>query len=74
MKGAVGQDGQVTILDLSKAHGIPYMEVSTLNLLILFSRPPSARDDGKFQPHFSQKGLAREYNSHGLEYFLGPYQ
>ena len=31
MKGrAVSQDGQVTILDLQKAHGIPYMEVSTL--------------------------------------------
>ena len=26
-KGAIGQDGQVTILDLQKAHGIPYMEV-----------------------------------------------
>ena len=29
-KGAIGQDGQVTILDLPKAHGIPYMEVSSL--------------------------------------------
>ena len=26
-EGAIGQDGQVTILDLPKAHGIPYMEV-----------------------------------------------
>ena len=29
-KGAIGQDGQVTILDLPKAHGIPYLEVSNL--------------------------------------------
>ena len=29
-KRAIGQDGQVTILDLPKAHGIPYMEVSSL--------------------------------------------
>ena len=29
-KGAIGQDGQVTILDLPKAHGIPYMEVYIL--------------------------------------------
>ena len=26
-KEAIGQDGQVTILDLPKVHGIPYMEV-----------------------------------------------
>ena len=26
-----------------------------------------------FQPHSPQKGLVREYISHGLEYFLGPY-
>ena len=29
-KGAIGQDGQVTILDLPKAHGIPYLEVYNL--------------------------------------------
>ena len=29
-KGAIGQDGQVTILDLPKAHDIPYVEVYTL--------------------------------------------
>ena len=29
-KGAISQDGQVTILDLPKAHGIPYFEVSSL--------------------------------------------
>ena len=29
-EGAVVQDGQVTILDLQKAHGIPYMEVFSL--------------------------------------------
>ena len=26
---------------------------------------------GIFQPHLQQKGLVREYNSCGLEYFLG---
>ena len=30
--------------------------------------------NGIFQPHYQQKELAREYNSYGLEYFLGPYQ
>ena len=29
-KGAASQDDQVTILDLQKAHGIPYMEVFNL--------------------------------------------
>ena len=29
-EGTIGQDGQVTILDLPKAHGIPYMEVYSL--------------------------------------------
>ena len=29
-KGAIGQDGQVTILDLPKARGILYIEVYTL--------------------------------------------
>ena len=49
------------------------MEVYTLQTYnFLFSKPQNATDDGKFQPHSPQKGLAREYNSHGLEYFLGP--
>ena len=26
-KGTIGQDGQLTILDLQKAHGIPYLVV-----------------------------------------------
>ena len=30
--------------------------------------------DGIFQLHLQQKGLVREYNSCGLEYFLGPYK
>ena len=29
-EGAISYDGQVTILDLPKAHGIPYLDVSTL--------------------------------------------
>ena len=29
-KGAIDQDGQVTILDLPNVHGIPYLEVSSL--------------------------------------------
>ena len=29
-KGTISQDGQVTFLDLPKAHGIPYMEVYIL--------------------------------------------
>ena len=27
-----------------------------------------------FQLHSQEKGLAREYYSNGLEYFLGPYK
>ena len=42
-------------------------EPSNFNLQI-------SKGDEIFQLHFSQKGLAREYYSHGLEYFLGPYQ
>ena len=30
-KGAIIQDGQVTMLDLPKAHGIPYMEAFSLS-------------------------------------------
>ena len=30
--------------------------------------------NGILQPHYQQKGLASEYYSHGLEYFLGPYK
>ena len=35
---AISQDGKVTMLDLPKAHGIPYMEVFSLTL-ILISKP-----------------------------------
>ena len=34
---AISQDGQVTILDLPKAHDIPYLEVSSLLPCILYS-------------------------------------
>ena len=75
-KGAIGQDDQVTILDLTKAHGIPYLEVSshqpcTLQSLIV-SKLPCATDDGNFQSYLLSKGLVREYYSCGLEYYLGP--
>ena len=69
---AVDQDGQVTILDLQK-----HMAYHIWKFLL--SKPsnynsPSPVLSGNFQPHSPQKWLAREYNSHGLEYFLGPYQ
>ena len=45
--------------------------------LILFKHKNSLQameSNGIFQPHLQQKGLVREYNSCGLEYFLGPYK
>ena len=75
-KGAIGQDGQVTILDLPKAHGIPYLDVSSLqpctSQYFKVSKPPCTTDDGNFQPYLLLKGLAREYYFCGLEYCLGP--
>ena len=50
---AIGQDGQVTILDLPKAHGIPYMEVYSLQPCTLLdntvSKLPCGTADGIFQ-------------------------
>ena len=75
-KGAISQDGQVTILDLPKVHGIPYLEVSSLQPCIsqyfIVSKPPCNTDDGYFQRYLLLKGLAREYYFCGLEYCLGP--
>ena len=69
-KGAIGQDGQVTILDLPKAHGIPYLEVSSLqpctSQYFIVSKLPCATDDGNFESYLG------EYYSCGLEYCLGP--
>ena len=75
-KGAISQDGQVTILDLPKAHSIPYLEVSSLqpctSQYFKVSKPPCNTADGNFQPYLLSKGLAREYYFCGLEYCLGP--
>ena len=75
-KGAISQDGQVTILDLPKAHGIPYLEVSSLQPCtsqhFIVSKLPCTTDDGNFQSYLLSKGLVREYSSCGLEYCLGP--
>ena len=75
-KGAISQDGQVTILDLPKAHGIPYLEVSSLqpctSQYFKVSKLPCATDDGNFQSYPLLKGLAREYYACGLGYCLGP--
>ena len=75
-KGAISQDGQVTILDLPKAHGIPYLEVSSLQPCtlqsIIVSKLPCTTDDGNFQSYLLSKELVREYYFCGLEYYLGP--
>ena len=75
-KGAISQDGQVTILDLPNAHGIPYLEVSSLqpctSQYFIVSKLPCTTDDGNFQSYLLSKGLVREYYSCGLEYCLGP--
>ena len=57
---AIGQDGQVTILDLPKAHGIPYMEVYSLQPCTLLyntvSKLPCGTADGNFQSYLLLKG------------------
>ena len=59
-EGAIGSDGQVTILDLPKAHGIPYMEVYSLQPCTLMentvSKLPCDTADGNFQAYLLPKG------------------
>ena len=76
-EGAISQDGQVTILDLPKAHGIPYMEVYSLQPCTLMentvSKLPCDTADGNFQAYLLSKGRVREYYACGLAYCLSPY-
>ena len=62
-EGAIGQDGQVTILDLPKAHGIPYMEVYSLQPCTLVyntvSKRPCITADGNFQSYLLLKGKGK---------------
>ena len=62
-KGAISQDGQVTILDLPKAHGIPYMEVYSLQPCTLLpntvSKLPCITADGNFQSYLLSKGIGK---------------
>ena len=61
--GAIGQDGQVTILDLPKAHGIPYMEVYSVQPCTLLyntvSKLPCGTADGNFQSYLLLKGKGK---------------
>ena len=60
---AISQDGQVTILDLPKAHGIPYMEVYSLQPCTLVyntvSKLPCITADGNFQSYLLLKGKGK---------------
>ena len=62
-EGAIGQDGQVTILDLPKAHGIPYMEVYSLQPCTLLdntvSKLPCGTADGIFQSYLLSQGKGK---------------
>ena len=62
-EGAISQDGQVTILDLPKAHGIPYMEVYSLQPCTLLentvSKLPCNTADGNFQSYLLSKGTGK---------------
>ena len=62
-EGAISQDGQVTILDLPKVHGIPYMEVYRLQPCTLldntFSKLPCGTADGIFQSYLLSKGKGK---------------
>ena len=60
---AISQDGQVTILDLPKTHGIPYMEVYNIQPCTLLentvSKPPCNTVDGNFQSYLLLKGTGK---------------
>ena len=60
---AISQDGQVTILDLPKAHGIPYMEVYNLQPCTLVENTVSKLSrntaDGNFQSYLLSKGIGK---------------
>ena len=62
-EGAISQDGQVTILDLPKAHGIPYMEVYSLQPCTLLSNTvsklPCGTADGNFKSYLLSKGIGK---------------
>ena len=75
-EGAIGQDGQVTILDLPKVHGIPYMEVYSLQPCTLMentvSKLPCDTADRKFQAYLLSKGKGKGILFLCLEYCLSP--
>ena len=62
-EGAISQDGQVTILDLPKAHGISYMEVYSLQPCTLLSNTvsklPCGTADGNFQSYLLSKEIGK---------------
>ena len=62
-KTRMGRRGQVTILDLPKAHGIPYMEVYSLQPCTLLdntvSKLPCGTADGIFQSYLLSKGKGK---------------
>ena len=62
-EAAINQDGQVTILDLPKAHGIPYNEVYSLQPCTLLenkvSKLPCDTADGNFQTYLLSKGKGK---------------
>ena len=76
-EGAISQDGQVTILDLPKAHGIPYMEVYSLQPCTYWKIQSLSFHAAQLMEisnlTFSRKGKVREYYYCGLEYCLSPY-
>ena len=63
VEGAISQDGQVTFLDLPKAHGIPYMEVYSFQPCTLLdntvSKLPCSTADGNFQSYLLSKGIGK---------------
>ena len=63
-KGAIGQDGQVTILDLQKHMAYHIWKFLVSNSLILIYKPYRR---WKFPTYHSSKVVGKEYSSHGLE-------
>ena len=60
---AIGQDGQVTIIDLPKAHGISYIEVYSLQPCTLLDNTVCkllcGTADGNFQSYLLLKGKGK---------------
>ena len=74
-EGAISQDGQVTILDLPKAHAYHIWKFIAPTLTLLsntVSKLPCSTADGNFQSYLLSKGTGKGILFLCLEYCLSP--